>query len=313
LRVLAVVGPTASGKTALSIPLALRLDAEIVSMDSRQVYRGLEIGTDKVERTLRALVPHHGLDLVPPSERYSAARYAREARGWVREIRERGRLPLFVGGTGFFLRAVTEPVFREPDLDPERRERLHRWLDGMPREEMARWTAKLDPVRAEVARAGGRQRMARTLELALLSGRPLTWWHRNAPTDGEPIDARVVCLVVPRETLYQRIDQRAAVMFEGGLLDEVEQLLAAGVSPEDPGMTATGYREAVRVLKGSLPVQEAVQEVQRATRAYARRQLTWFRHQLPGPVLEVDALAPVDDQVGKVAVWWERIEGRGAG
>jgi len=310
---LAIVGPTASGKTALSIPVAVELGAEILSMDSRQIYRGMEIGTDKVGPALRSLVPHHGLDLVSPSERYSAARYARDARGWIRSIQGRGRIPLLVGGTGFFLRALTEPVFREPAMDGLRRERLRKWLDARPVEELARWVATLDPERAELARAGGRQRLTRTLELALLTGRPLGWWHRHAPTEGPPLETGVVLLVRPREELYDRIDARAASMFERGLLEEVEGLLASGVAPDAPGMTATGYREAARVLEGSLSVDEAVEQVQRATRAYARRQLTWFRHQLPDPVVELDATAPLEAQVERVLTWWKGIEGDGSG
>jgi tRNA dimethylallyltransferase len=300
-----VTGPTASGKTALSIPLAKRLDGEIISMDSRQVYRSMDVGTDKAPPELRRQVAHHGLDLVDPDERYSAGRWAREARGWIREIRSRDRFPLLVGGTGFFLKALMEPVFREPAMDRDRRDRLRRWLNTRPVEELARWAHRLDPDRAPLAEAGGRQRLSRTLEIPLLTGRSLSWWHAHAPPDAEPVTAAIVVLSLPRELLYARIDDRARRMFEEGLLEEVETLLDRGFSPGDPGMTGTGYREAAAVLEGELTVAEAVDRVQRATRSYARRQLTWFRNQLPEEgVLQVDGRRPVEELVTGVVEWW---------
>jgi tRNA dimethylallyltransferase len=302
--VLALVGPTASGKTALSLVLARRLEGEVISMDSRQVYRRMDIGTAKVTREERALVPHHGLDLVDPDEPYSAGRFAREARGWIREIRGRGRLPLLVGGTGFFLRALTDPVFREPPMDRERRNRLRAWLAERPREELARWVRALDPRRAGVAEAGGTQRLSRALEVPLLTGRPLTWWHDHAPPEADPVPVRIVVMTLPREELYRRIDLRAESIFREGLLDEVRALRDAGYGPEDPGMTGTGYREALRVLQGELALDEAIQVVQGATRGYARRQLTWIRNQLPEDRLEVDGLLPLDEQADRVEAWW---------
>lgn len=314
-RVLAVTGPTSSGKTRLSVPLARRLRGEIVSMDSRQVYRGMDVGTDKVRRGERGGVPHHGLDLVAPDRRYSAGRWAREARGWIRRIRTRGHLPILVGGTGFFLKALTEPVFREPEMDADRRERLRGWLEDRPREELARWARRLDPERAEVAEAGGPQRLSRTLEVPLLTGRPLSWWHAHAPPDAAPVSAGVVVLVLPRERLYRRIDERAEWMFRsGGLLDEVRGLLESGFGPDDPGMTGTGYREAVEVLRGEASLADAIERVQRATRGYARRQLTWLRNQVPAEdVLELDATLPLEAQVERVVEWWRRIEAEAGG
>jgi tRNA dimethylallyltransferase len=302
--VLALTGPTASGKTSLSLLLARRLDAEVISMDSRQVYRGMDIGTDKVGPEGRARVPHHGLDRVAPDELYSAGRFAREARGWIEEIRARGRLPLLVGGTGFFLRALTHPVFREPRVDPERRDRLRRWLDRRSRGDLCRWVRALDPARAELAEAGGPQRMSRTVEVALLTGQPLSWWHDHAPPDAPAVEARVAVLTLPREELYRRINERAAALFRGGLLEEVKTLLEAGYGPGDPGMTGTGYREAARVLTGELSVDDAVEEVRRVTRGYARRQLTWFRNRLPEDHLEVDGLLPIERQAKRIEEWW---------
>ncbi|TVR63211.1 MAG: tRNA (adenosine(37)-N6)-dimethylallyltransferase MiaA [Gemmatimonadales bacterium] len=301
---LALVGPTGSGKTALSIPLARRLDGEIISMDSRQVYRGMDIGTDKVDPEARGQVQHWGLDLVEPGERFSAARWARLARGWIAEIRSRGRVPILVGGTGFYLRSLQEPVFQEPPRDDHRRRELERWLDRLPLHELVRWAERLDPERADLAAAGGRQRLIRTLEVAILTGRSLSWWHRHAPPAWPAVRVSVVLLEMPREVLYRRINERAREMFDGGLLDEVKALLDGGAQPEDPGMTGTGYREAAAVLSGRMEVDEAVDAVQRATRRYARRQITWFRHQLAETgVLRLDATLPLDEQLERVDRW----------
>src|SRR5262245_59819792 len=165
---LVITGATATGKTALAIDAAKCLRGEIISLDSRQVYRGMDIGTAKPTREQRAAVRHHGLDLVDPSERYSAGRFAADARRWTREIRERGGTPVLVGGTGFFLRALTHPMFQEPPLDPEQRRALDAFFADMPTDELMRWLSALDPAAAErLARQGGRQRVLRALEVLL--------------------------------------------------------------------------------------------------------------------------------------------------
>lgn len=303
-RALALTGPTTSGKTALGLAVARRLGAEIISMDSRQVYRGMDIGTDKVTPEERRGIPHFGLDLVDPDESYSAGRFARDVRVWVDQIEERGHVPLLIGGTGFFLRAVLEPIFREPALDPARRTALRRWLDARPVDELARFVRHLDPSRAELAISGGRQRLSRTLEVALLSGRPLSWWHREAPPDGPPIPCLVVCLELPREELDRRIDVRVSHMVDRGLLDEVRGLLDAGYGPDAPGMTGTGYREIVAVLAGEIALPDALDEMRRQTRRYARRQGTWFRNQLPPDTLRLDAREDRETLVDRIVAAW---------
>lgn len=281
-------------------------------MDSRQVYRGLDVGTAKPSLADRARVRHHGLDLVDPSEYYSAGRFARDARRWIAEIRARGRVPVLVGGTGFFLRALTDPMFEEPELDPERRGALRRFLGGRTRGELERWVRALDPARAEVAVAGGRQRATRAIEMALLSGRPLSWWHAHAPAAALPLRAVVIVLVLPRAVLYERIDRRAAEMLDGGLVDEVRRLLRAGYDRGSPGLDATGYREVVAYLRGEMSRQEALVRMQRATRRYARRQITWLRHQLPAHAVRLDARAPHPELVERSVAAWHAAGGRGA-
>lgn len=312
-RFLALMGPTAVGKTRLSFPLARELDAEIVSVDSRQVYRRMDIGTAKARPEERAAVPHHGLDRVDPSETYSAGRFARDARRWIEEIRGRGRTPLLVGGTGFFLRALTDPIVADPVVDRERRDRLRAVLRRWPREELERWVRVLDPERAPVAVEGGRQRMGRALEVALLTGRPLTWWHRHAAPDAPGVPGLVVVLHRPRPELDRRIAERVDAMLDEGLVEEVRSLLEAGYGPEAPGMTATGYREVVAHLQGRTSLEEAAEAIKRATRRYARRQLTWFRNQLPEGARWVDARGPAHERVAEVAALWRATRGERRG
>lgn len=308
--VIAIVGATATGKTALAVQVAQRIDGEVISMDSRQVYRGMDVGTDKVGAAARARVPHHGLDLVSPAERYSAGQFARDARRWIAEIEERGRLPVLVGGTGFFLRAVIDPVFREPPLDDARRDALRAWLERQPLERLSAWTERLDTERAALAREGGPQRLARTLEVALLSGRPLSWWHRAAPPEAPGLPGTIVLLDLPRPEMDRRIDERVGGMLERGLVEEVRGLLAAGYGEDAPGMTGTGYREIAAYLRGEVSLEDALGRMRSATRRYARRQLTWFRHQLPERVHRVDAMAPLERQVEEVLAAFESEGGR---
>jgi len=312
-RFLALTGPTASGKTELSLAVAEHLPVEIISMDSRQIYRGMDIGTDKVDAAARARVPHHGLDVADPDERYSAGRFARDARRWIARIRRRGQVPLLVGGTGFFLRAVIDPIFEEPSPDPCRLDALRRYLGRQPANRLARWTERLDPSRAPIALEGGPQRMSRTVEVALLTGRPLSWWHRHAPAEGPGVPGLIVLLEIPREEMDRRIDARVDRMLERGLVDEVRNLLMAGYGPGDPGMTGTGYREVARYLAGEMTLEEAADRIRRDTRRYARRQLTWFRHQLPEGVVRIDATRPLSGQAERVLQAWRKAGGSPTG
>ena len=310
---LALVGPTASGKTALAIEVARRLGGEIISMDSRQVYRGMDIGTAKATAEERRMVPHHGLDLVDPDERFGAGRFARFARNAVREIRARGKVPLLVGGTGFFLRALTHPIFREPDLDPERRAALHALLQEMPTGELERWLGLLDPpLAARFAQGGGgggRQRVQRALEMALLTGRPLSWWQQHGEPEAPPLNLRIYCLDPPRERLDQAIALRTEQMVRAGLEAEVRRLLEAGFQPGDPGMNATGYSEMVPVVRGEIPLEAALQRIRANTRAYARRQVTWLRHQLPRDRVLMPQEA--EDPAGWIVEDWHGAAGAG--
>jgi tRNA dimethylallyltransferase len=286
-RVLVITGPTGVGKTQLAAAIAQRTPSEVVSADSGQVYRYLNIGTAKPSLQERAAVPYHGLDLVLPTERYSAGRFGAEAREWIAEITARGRMPVVVGGTGFYLRALFEGLFEEPVLDPARRARLGAALALRDRATLERWALRLDGG----FKGGGRQRAARVVEVALLTGRRLSALQLSAPAVGSDLLPWQAVLTLPRPILAARIAARTQRMLESGLVDEVRRVQAAGVPADAPGLRTLGYGEVISMLEGRLEAAELAEAINAATRRYAKRQETWLRHQLRGPVAWFDAAA----------------------
>ena len=304
---LAITGATATGKTGIAVDVAKCIHGEIISLDSRQVYREMDVGTAKATAAQRAEVTHHGLDLLPPSERFSAGRFAEAARQWMAEIRARGHVPMLVGGTGFFLRALTHPMFEEPDVDPRQKEALKSYFNRMDREELRRWLRSLDEQGAKrLPPEAGRQRIARMLEVVLLTGRTLRWWQQHSAAAIQPVQVLTFVLELPRDILYQRINTRVQEMVNNGLLEEVERLLARGYDERTPGMKTVGYIELLAYLKGETTLDGAIDAIQRATRRYARRQETWFRHQLSEPVVRVDATMPHDQIVETIVREWQK-------
>jgi tRNA dimethylallyltransferase len=294
-----IVGPTGVGKTALALALARSWPIVVISADSRQVYRGLDVGTGKPSPAERAAVPHLGLDVAEPGERYSAGRFARDALGWLAQTAAQHRRPVIVGGTGLYVRALADGLFREPPLDAARRQRLQAWSAGEP--SLARWATRLDPGYS----GGGKQRAARAVEVALLTGRPLSWWQRAARADGvmRPVYVR---LSLPRALLHRRIHQRVTAWLAAGWVEEVRQAMARGLAAEAPGLDAVGYREIVRFVQGDLESGRLVDAIVISTRRYAKRQETWFRHQLGGaPVLTLDAAEPADRLASRLVHHWE--------
>jgi tRNA dimethylallyltransferase len=302
-----LVGPTAVGKTAVAAALAALTPITVVSADARQVYRGLDIGTAKPDRALLARVSHVGIDLVDPGERYSAGRFAREAAGWLDEIRAAGRLPLVVGGTGFYVRALADGLFREPPLDADRRERLRGWTAHLPAPDLARWAGRLDAR----FQAGGRQRAARAVEVALLTGQALSWWQREARETGV-MRPWYIHLTLPREALRRRIAERVDGMLAAGLVDEVQAILARGTPSDAAGLDGVGYREAVAMLEGRLPVADLREAIVRATRSYAKRQETWFRNQLHAPYATLDATEAPETMAVRILDRWSGVTAHGA-
>ncbi|MBI3982088.1 MAG: tRNA (adenosine(37)-N6)-dimethylallyltransferase MiaA [Gemmatimonadetes bacterium] len=297
-RVPVIVGPTAVGKTALAVALARHWPIVVISADSRQVYRGLDIGTGKPTLEEREAAPHLGLDVVEPGDRYSAGRFARDAAGWLAHV-PAGRRAVIAGGTGLYIRALVDGLFREPPLDPERRKRLAIWAAGEVR--LARWAARLDPEYA----GGGRQRAARGVEVALLTGRPLSWWQRMARAEGvmRPVYVR---LTLPRAVLHRRIAERVHAWLAAGWVEEVRGLLRRGVPAGAPGLDAVGYREIIRRLNGDLGASDLADAIIASTRRYAKRQETWFRHQLGGwPVVTFDASESAEALARRFIEHWE--------
>jgi tRNA dimethylallyltransferase len=294
-----IVGPTAVGKTAVALALRAFWPLEVISADSRQVYRLLDTGTAKPTAKQRALVAHHGLDLVDPGHRYSAGRFASDAARWITEIRGRGHLPVVVGGTGLYVRALADGLFLEPKLDSRRRRALATWaatLDGL---ELIRFASRFDPAFG----GGGRQRASRAVEIALLTGRPLSYWQRSAKVRGA-IDPWYVVLTVPRQVLHHRIERRAKEMVERGLIQEVAAVLADGLAPRAPGLDAIGIREAVEYLHGQRERESVAEAVATSTRQYAKRQETWFRHQLGAEPLVLDATASPEALAKQIVDAW---------
>jgi tRNA dimethylallyltransferase len=287
------------GKTAVAAALARRWTIAVISADSRQVYRGLDLGTAKPEAAVLRAIPHLGIDLVEPGERYSAGRFARDASGWLGTL-DAGRRPVVVGGTGLYIRALVDGLFHEPPLDPMRRARLARWTSRAER--LAGWAARLDAGYT----GGGRQRAARAVEIALLTGRPLSWWQSEARAESV-MRPWYVRLTVPRAVLHQRIAARIDAMLAAGWIEEVRRVLARGVSPAAPGLDAVGYREIVRHLQGTLDAARLSEAIVTSTRRYAKRQETWFRHQLGrDAVVTLDATAPADELANRLIELWER-------
>jgi tRNA dimethylallyltransferase len=303
-----LVGPTGVGKTAVATEIAKLRPVTVISADARQVYRHLDIGTAKPPTALRVVLPHLGIDLIEPGERYSAGRFARDAAVWIDQVRTAGREPLVVGGTGFYVRALAEGLFQEPPLDPARRESLRAWAARLPVARLAHWAARLDRGFA----GGGRQRAARGIEVALLTGRALSWWQREARATGA-MRPWYIHLTLPRDVLQRRIAARVDAMLEAGLVAEVRSLIDGGLDPGAPGLDGVGYREVVAMLRGSLPAHGLRDAIVIATRRYAKRQETWFRNQLrdggrgtgEGSVWSLDATEDANVLAARILERWE--------
>ena len=272
---LAIVGPTASGKTELELAVAERLDAEIVSVDSMLVYRGMDVGTAKPTPEQRARVPHHLIDVVEPSEPFSVAGYQRLACQAVAGIRARGRTPLLVGGTVLYLRAVADDL-AFPGTDPALRSELEREASRIGAVAMYERLAASDPVAAEKIEPGNVRRTVRALEVAEITGRPFSSFATAWETYG-PSRLRAAGIEIPREILARRIEARVRAMVEGGLLDEVRELVERGFGAFLTSSQAIGYAETARHLAGELTLEEAVAGTVKRTKALARRQMAFLR------------------------------------
>ena len=300
-----ICGPTAAGKSAVALDLCETYNAAIVSADSRQIYCGFDIGTAKPTGEERARVPHYGIDVARPEERFSAARWAGEAGQWIACSGKMGKAPAIVGGTGLYIRALVDPLFSMPVVDPLRRSQLESELASKSLAELRRWCEGLDPARAHL----GRTQLVRAIETALLSGSRISALHaeHKAATAMQPQDERATYLVVdPGTVLGSRIESRVDRMLESGWADEVRGLQRS-VPPDAPAWKSSGYTAMREHIEGRLDLSSARQRIIIETRQYAKRQRTWFRHQLPPAAVTV--VNPDDSRARAVArEWWERAE-----
>jgi tRNA dimethylallyltransferase len=273
--VLVLLGPTAVGKTALSLELGEALQAEIISADSRLFYRGMDIGTAKPERSIRRRLTHHLIDVSEPNDAWSLERYLQAAAEAIRDIHQRGRLPILVGGTGQYIRALVDG-WRPPPRpkDDRMRKAFYQIAEQQGPQALHDKLQKVDPVSAERIDYRNVRRVVRALEVYQLTGEPFSSQRRIKEPDFQFIK---IGLIRPREELYARIDQRIEAMLDAGWLDEIQVLLKAGYGLENPALSAIGYQQLIQYLQGELTLEEAVVLIKRLTRQYVRRQSNWFK------------------------------------
>jgi tRNA dimethylallyltransferase len=275
--ILVVVGPTAVGKSAFALLACERFGGELVSVDSMQVYRGLDAATSKPGPAERRRAPHHGIDLVDPGEDFSMGDFVRAAERSIAGIGARGRLPVLVGGTGLYLRALLRGMADAPPRSPALRARLRARADERGVPWLHRLLRRLDPESAARLPARDRQRLVRALEVRLLTGRRWSAILHERPFGGGRYDAVIVGLTMERPRLYERIDARVDAFFRAGLVEEVRRLLGSGSPTDANAFKALGYKEVVAHLRGACTLDEAIALTRRNTRRYAKRQMTWFR------------------------------------
>ena len=273
---LAVLGPTGAGKSGLGIHLARRFNAEIVSCDSIQVYRGLNIGSAKLPVEARQGIPHHLIDIADPGDEVTAGAYARLGRGALQEISGRGRLPIIVGGTGFYFRALVEGLPAAPPRSEPLRDRLRSIAASRPAA-LYRFLRRYDPVAAARIHANDHQKLIRAIEITLTAGEPAVEVQGHPRQDLPGYSLLKLGLAPERASLRQQIALRTTSMFEGGLVREVEGLLSSGYSPEAKSLQSIGYKQAQDFLFGRSLIREAMEECRLKTCQYAKRQMTWFR------------------------------------
>lgn len=279
MKLICITGPTATGKTRLGVDLSLELEGEVISCDSMQVYRGMDIGTAKATEEEMRGVPHHMLDVVSPKESYSVGRYVQEAGAWAEDIARRGKMPVVVGGTGLYMDSLVRGIdFAESPGDDS----LRRELEGIGRsrggEALLDMLKEFDPEAAACIHPNNLKRIIRAIEIYRLTGKTITRHDEESRLRPDAFEAvRIVLSFEDREKLYERIDRRVDIMMERGLLEEVRALLEGGLSRESTAMAAIGYKELAEYLDGECSLEDAVQRIKQGSRRYAKRQLTWFR------------------------------------
>ena len=291
-----IAGPTATGKSAVALALAERIGGEIVSVDSMQVYRGLDIGTAKPSTAERARVPHHLVDVAGLTEGFDAARFVALATAAVDDIRSRGRTPVLCGGTGMYFNAWLNGLGSAPAPDAA----LRAELEAKPLPELLDELARTDPVTFDEIDLENRRRLVRAVEVVRLTGRPFSQQRAAWPERAPALAGRSFGLVRDRDVLRRRIDARVDAMFSDGLIDETRALLAHGLEQNRTAMQAIGYRQGVEHLRGERSRLETIDQVKTKTRQFAKRQLTWFRGQLDLEWIEIAPICAPDDIAGRI-------------
>lgn len=278
IKIIVVVGPTSSGKSALAMELAERFDGEIVSADSMQVYRYMDIGTAKPVKEEREKIPHHLIDEVNPDEEFTAARYSDEASKVIREIHERGKNVFVAGGTGLYIKALTKGLFKGPGSDVRIRNEFAMLGSGSEGTMyLYRKLKDVDPEAASRIHPNNTARIVRGLEVYYLTNKPISVFQKEHNFSEEPYEAIKIGLAVDRKSLYKGIEDRVDSMMKAGLVEETRRLLDMGYSPEIKAMRGLGYKEIIGYIQNKYGLEEAVREIKKNTRRYAKRQITWFK------------------------------------
>ncbi|MDO5475679.1 MAG: tRNA (adenosine(37)-N6)-dimethylallyltransferase MiaA [Eubacteriales bacterium] len=285
-----IAGPTATGKTSVSVQLAKRLQGSVISADSMQVYRGMDIGSAKILKDEMQGIPHYLIDIAEPEEGWNVVRFQREAGAVADEILAQGRLPFLVGGTGFYIQALLYGIdFTEMDADTECRSRLEEEVRLQGPESLYRRLQEIDPASAETIHPNNVKRIIRALEFTMKSGRQISEHNRQEHLRAPVYNAVFFVLNMDRLRLYERIDLRVDRMIRDGLVEEVRRLRERGLTVEDVAMQGIGYRQVLRALDGEYSMEEAVRLIKRDSRHFAKRQLTWFRRERDVQWIDLDA------------------------
>lgn len=276
-KLVAIAGPTASGKTALAIEIAKRFSGEVISCDSMQIYKGMDIGTAKPEEHEKCGILHHMIDIIEPNQKFSVADFAEMARACINDCLSRGKLPILAGGTGLYMDSVLNNTdFADFKSDPEFRKEMKELAEKEGNEALHNILSQKDPQAAEKIHPNNVRRVIRALEVCKVTGKTFTLVNEESKREAL-FDALVFGIDTDRETLYKRIDKRVDVMMEKGLLDEVKSLCESGVGKDTTAMQAIGYKELLEYIDGKEPLVDAVEKIKQESRRYAKRQMTWFR------------------------------------
>ncbi|MCP2605878.1 tRNA (adenosine(37)-N6)-dimethylallyltransferase MiaA, partial [Candidatus Aminicenantes bacterium AC-335-O07] len=272
-----VLGPTCTGKSALGIEIAKKFNGEIINCDSMQVYKGFDIGTDKVPPALRKEVRHHLLDILDHTQQFTAADFARLANKTISDILSREKLPIIVGGTGLYIRALLNGIFPGPGRNEELRAKLKKEVKEKGISYLRKELERIDPVYARIIGKNDEMRIIRALEVFYLTGKPISEHFKNTHSELHDFHKIKIGLILDRKELYKRINERVERMYTSGMVSEVKKLLEQGINPESPPFRALGYKYALLVAQGEMSEKEAILLTQRDTRRYAKRQIIWFK------------------------------------